>query len=67
MKWRVEGKKNRPMLAEMEKVKGAQGNQSNQYQKEVRSDDPTTQLKTLAQLGISKQQRKAGPQRKSKK
>jgi hypothetical protein len=43
------------LLRDMEKAKGAAGNSSNQYQKEVRSEHPTAP-KTLAELGISRQQ-----------
>jgi hypothetical protein len=44
-----------PLLKVMEKAKGAAGNSSNQYKKEVRSDNSIAP-KTFDQLGISKQQ-----------
>jgi hypothetical protein len=43
------------LLRAMEKAKGARGNSSNQYQTEVRSDSSTAP-KTLAEMGISKDQ-----------
>ena len=43
------------LLSEMEKAKGARGNASNQYQKEVQSNDATAP-RTLAEMGVTKDQ-----------